>query len=805
MNKLNKKLTTLLLAGVCAASFGVATTKVLSSADESTTTAKSYNITSVFSKSTDATIGSKKVGEKETIAFTLGNDDNVRLKRDLALTWYESKGVAGYLNMKFAFEELDFTSVTFKIETETSEANEDEKTTNSVEFSVKEGKVYATVVNGETRGEEKETAITKGSSVTLKLGKTEESNFDEFEVLVNDASVGSFTKVGANFAEYGANIPLEISAKGDNKAVVFLQEINGQSFENVTKTEGDKPTYSVTDTAAPVLVLNDDINYFQYGTQYALTSYEKIDVLQSSSLTEKIKYYQWNPADTEMKYVEMPSSKPYLMDSVYYKNSDETKFSKTKTEECSISTSVYAEEGKEYISVQYTLGDDSNKEGKTYDLAWYANGAEEKSIGEQKADYIQIHSKEEGASYTVIEAKDGVNEKATDYDKVVGDYQNRLNEATKDAQEGDSEKVTIPDVSSLIEDEGDSYRALKFTICYKTPDASGAKSSSALSYNNLTISTTKAGAYEFKVFANDKTGNTMKYYLDGELVSVSTSNIWDIEEIPTFYFTVKDFKVDGVDAIQVKDKESDRKVEKILDQTYTLSTPSIIGANSSVSKYALYRFDSSAYNGKTILTSKFSAIKYETIRKAAVAQLDQIGEGKAYKSYFDLYLSIYAEELAKSVDSAASASDIAHLKSCFKEIKAYNSQITEDDAEWEEYNKYKWNATSRSFTTAEEGEFLILMDVSEKDNPTQRAVGYKLVIVDSKKDVTTGDSQFVAWVKNNLVSVILFGVAGLLLIAIIVLLFVKPSDETLEDVEAKAEKKKEKKAKKEKVEKSDEE
>jgi hypothetical protein len=51
--------------------------------------------------------------------------------------------------------------------------------------------------------------------------------------------------------------------------------------------------------------------------------------------------------------------------------------------------------------------------------------------------------------------------------------------------------------------------------------------------------TTTVGKYEFKVFATDKAGNAMKAMLEGEEVDVTASNIWDIEEIPTFQFEVK--------------------------------------------------------------------------------------------------------------------------------------------------------------------------------------------------------------------------------------------------------------------------
>ena len=78
-----------------------------------------------------------------------------------------------------------------------------------------------------------------------------------------------------------------------------------------------------------------------------------------------------------------------------------------------------------------------------------------------------------------------------------------------------------------------------------------------------------------------------------------------------------------------------------------------------------------------------------------------------------------------------------------------------------------------------------------------KACGYKVVTVQSEADVIPGETE---WLKNNIVSVILFGIAALMLILIIILLLIKPSDETLEDVDKKAAKasktKKDKKSKK---------
>ena len=62
------------------------------------------------------------------------------------------------------------------------------------------------------------------------------------------------------------------------------------------------------------------------------------------------------------------------------------------------------------------------------------------------------------------------------------------------------------------------------------------------------------------------------------------------------------------------------------------------------------------------------------------------------------------------------------------------------------------------------------------------AVAYKLITVESEAATIKGETD---WLKNNVVSVVLFSIAGVMLILIIILLLVKPSDETLEDVDEK--------------------
>lgn len=815
MKKQNKKLLTLMLAGLCAVSLSASVASATANADEATSTAKAstYAISSVFSGSGTASAKGAEGAEFKTVAFTLGHDQDVAMKRDLAFKWYEAKGEAKYLTVKFAFEALNFKSVTFQVESASSIATKNKKTTNSVKFTVKDGKVYAAVVHGAgdeaKEGDPVETDITAGSEVTLALAKGTE--FDSFAVNVNEKAVGEFINVGANYSDYDFVIKAktkedkkaETNAENtetevEEKAVILLNEINGQRFDNV---KDDK----ITDTAAPVLVVNEDVNGFQIGTAFAL-SYEKLDVLQTTSLSETKQYYQYNPADTEVKYNTSLTTSTYFMDTVYYEKKgegDAVEYSKTEKEGFT-ANSVMAKEGREYVSIQIVLGDDTFSKdagkNKTYDLSWYAtpNTPERevvvsKKFGEVETEYIVIDDNDEGATYSYItldktNAKNVLDEGAMQTQ--VGIYQGLLKEAAKDTFAGSNSDLIIPAVDWLLDDNG-GYRSLKFTISYKTPSTSSPKTASSLSYNSLEIPTTEEGLYEFKIFATDKAGNTMKYYLDGKLVDVTTSNVWDIEAIPSFTFEIANKGI----MVEEASSASQRKAEKILNETYTLSGLTVKGATNQQSSYALYRLDTTDYKGAAITQTHLTSIKYEDIRSEALKRLEQVGKedadgNVAIATYFDLYLDIYAEKLA-----TACGGEKAAVKTCFKEIKAFNSAITENDPEWEAYNKYNWNPSSKSFKTVEEGEYLILADFWEKELPMQRASAYKVVIVETEEDVAKGESKVLAWIRNNKVSVILFGVAAVMLILIIVLLLVKPSEETLEDVDKEAEKKKDKKDK----------
>jgi hypothetical protein len=216
-----------------------------------------------------------------------------------------------------------------------------------------------------------------------------------------------------------------------------------------------------------------------------------------------------------------------------------------------------------------------------------------------------------------------------------------------------------------------------------------------------------------------------------------------------------------------------------------MSTISVVGITGTEgSAYNLYKLDLSKYTGagkEKITPDVLSNIKYATLKvhaqnvvneKLATTTADKI-------DYAQVNREAYARALA-----AVIGGDATKLASIFVEIKEFDDRITEDmTEEWDKNNKYNWKPSSRSFKAADAGTYLILADYWDNDMKyADHVPAYKVIDVASEKDVIKGETE---WLKNNIVSVILFSVAALMLILIIILLLVKPSDETLEDVDEK--------------------
>ena len=789
MKRKNNKLLTLMLAGVlCAATAGAvaATAPVNASAD---TSAKSYELTKIFnSNGTSATIA----GKEGKTALTMANGQSVEFNRNLAIEWFTAKNTAAYTTLKFTFEDVNFTEMTFVFETVALHAAKDDVAVNKVSFvkDSESGKVFVKVLNGDQKSEDVtgvETAIVAGSNVTLSLGKGAELGNYTVNLAVADGAataIGEFTNVGVKYFFNGSKngedlqaLVVETKAEADAKTVLIIDEINGQLFNNITDNK-------VKDTAAPVLVVNDDVCGFLLGTQFEL-DYKEIDVLDDTLTTTK-SFYQYNPADEKVALADnkidfasslTPNSTTgtYFMDTVIY--TDGTSYSK-EAKDGFTKTTVYRTLGAEYVAIRFTVADDTwtgtgeDTHLKTsYDLSWYADAefVKEWTLGETATDYIVLNRTEEGPKYSTYTADD------------ITEYEKKLQAKADKVAAGSNASVEFPSLAWLINDENNGYQTLQFTISYKTPGSSSAKTTSNVDPKNLKISVDQAGWYEFKVFASDAAGNAMMVEdEDGELVKVTTSNIWDLDNIPSFKF-----KVDSKGIETDSGEDSDTLDTQLLGETYTMSTVDIVGAVDEQSDYSLYMLDISKYAGSgTLTTEVLSGIKFAALQtevKALVnAELAKDGVDATTIDFMALSKQAYINLVAKAI--SGEAEKVAEI---FTEINAYDDRITEDmESAWAESdNKYNWNPSSRSFKTVDSGLYLIIADYWDADTlEPAHATAYQLVEVESEADVIKGETE---WLKKNLVSVILFSVAAVMLILIIILLLVKPSDETLEDVDEK--------------------
>ncbi|MBQ7323478.1 MAG: hypothetical protein IJW96_02815 [Clostridia bacterium] len=771
MKRQNKKLLTLMLAGaLCAATIGsVATLNPV----EATAAATTYNLTSIFNGSESGLVSAEKVTEDataQTAKFSFKNEATIEFNRDLAWKWFEGQGQAKYLNFDFAFANDEFADLSFVFEIAPAQAVEGDKAINTLKFIKGENGWKVATFAGE---EEPETltsvALKEATEYRVTFMEKDDAEYGELTVLINGEEVGVFTNVGANFADSGSVDTFVMKGTAKEGATVdpaiYFMQLNGQSFDNIT----GETNKQVADDAAPVLVVNQDVSGFLLGTAFSL-EYEKIDVLKASSLTETKEYYQWKPTDTEIKMSSLTTS-TYFMDTVYTEGEGEAATTK----------SVYSVYGKEFINIRFTLGDGSDVEKETYDLSWYATGTESKEVGAEVREYIILDRNEEGPQYKHITANEVTKKNDVDakLEESVKAYEAKLAANAEDVFAGSNAEMQLPALDWFLGDNN-GYNNLLFTISYRTPSSTSPSNSSNKKYNALEIPTTSEGDYEFKVFATDSAGNSMQYYLNEELVGVTTSNVWEIEEIPSFKFKVANKGIQTADG-----EDSDTLDNKILGDSYTMSEVKIVGASNLKSSYQLFKFSDEIWGLSADVAKKISEIKFVELN----AKADELASGTAHEDtdymavYKQAFLTLLAEKLNKTY---------ADVENCLDQIEVYNSDITEDDKEaWEASdNKYNWSETSRRFTIPEEkdceGLYLILADYWDEDLAVvDRVPAYQLIEVSEEKDTIKGVSE---WLENNLVSVILFSISGVLLIAIIVLLFVKPSDETLADVDKKMKK-----------------
>ncbi len=783
MNKKFKRLNIFLAGAACCASLGLS---MAFSGGIKASAATSYSVpaTSIFTRS-GATVAPLGEGDDaKKLAFTFSNDtDTVSYHRDLAWKWYEAsetdkaKGEAKYLSIAFSLEDKNFSEFALTLETASLTATEKNKITNKIVFTASGDAIDARL---DADGNTSMPVCTNGEKkIVLTIANAESGTGVEIEgeynVIVNGEPLGAMKNVGSDYAGYVSDdeknrVPLSFSAKlkeGQKSTVCVFESMNGQSFALNDSKE-------IEDTAAPVLVIDDTTYVAAMGQTFALET-KIIDVLdRTSSVKNTAEYFQWSPVLTEAKYQSLDSVK--ILEMQYEKDG--------KT------TSVYDEtfDGKtarEYISVKYTLADSTHKkdaaegEAKAAEVyaAWYLkNEKYEMSLADDAHTKLQL--------LAVCDDKEEPKYSGTTADAEA--YQRELDDKVKneDLEAGSGESFYLPSPGKLFSDNSTGYKSLKYTLCYKAPGASSASSNANVSLSSLKLSVEEYGVYEFKLFVTDRAGNVMKSGAVGEEAEVITAdNIWDHEELPTFTINIEKQKKIYID----DGSKSSRSDTGLIGVKYTDISFSVKGGTTRKSEYGLYYFDLAHFNDVFGGKYRLSASDLTALTSNDLSGSKTIEEA-AEK---------YAAALAGKLDStselkAADFLEIRNGKIVLRKIDEYRDKVSEDYAP---SNKYEWKATDKSFIPVESGNYIVfgVFKDSVYESEDACAAGYKAISVTDKEDINPGESE---WLKNNLVSVILFSIAGVMLILIIILLFVKPSDETLEDIGNEKAAKKEKKAKK---------
>ncbi|MDE6273833.1 MAG: hypothetical protein K2L87_02145 [Clostridiales bacterium] len=712
--------------------------------------ASTHNPDSVFTAGSGGQISASEAAEgaDSFVQFKLENEGKAHFRRDLALKWYEEvkkpaeettegeekdekivtpEAKLGYFNITFAFPEVNFEKFTLTFVSAQESVDKEEKTTNSLIFTAKDGALALSVKHGDKEDAEE---IASGCIVTdpladITVSFTQVDNDDKegaFTVLVNNLVAGKFTNIGGYYMEYSTSRdPLTFTAEGgalaaatDAKSqIVLVKEMNNQSFK---LTESGM----VSDDTDPVLVVNEVVTSFPLGQKFSLAC-KLIDVCGTSRSLSTItsEYYMYKaPAEGE------EAVKP------------EYKSLSTSTYFMPVAGNEKAE--REYVSIRFRLDDgrtlaSDEVRGYAY-LSWYVDSNLLNNIANDKQDidYILVTRNNEGPKYTTV-AYDSVNDSVADTSdeakQRIADYQAAVEEASKDLNAGSGAYFYLPSLRDLITDDNTDYRNLKFTVYYKDQTSSSGKSTSSLDYNKLRIEISKKGSYAFRVVATDKLGNGMQLMDDGAWVSINSSNVWDYDCIPQFEFVVhsKGAEIEKPDA----------PAKGYLDGTYTVDSFKVVAVDGYKSEYKLYYFEQDKY----------------------------IADGNTMPSY---------DAMVENPEQYA-------VDKYMTEIREYDDTVGEDDAAWDKTdNDYYWRPSSRTFRPQKTGYYFVKIEVTDVDYFSDVQTAYQVVEVSNNIDEIKGETY---WLENNITAVVLFAISGVLLIALVVLIFVKPSDKKVEEVD----------------------
>ncbi len=245
--------------------------------------------------------------------------------------------------------------------------------------------------------------------------------------------------------------------------------------------------------------------------------------------------------------------------------------------------------------------------------------------------------------------------------------------------------------------------------------------------------------YRFTIFITDTLGNPMRYPAaakeNGEIEwkEIKTSDVWDedfADLLPFFEFDVS-YK-------EATAEDPENLSLAYVGTNYNGVTFKITGVNGTYkADYKLYVFDRNAIKRET-----GENIDYNTF----IANIDKLFNN-TYK-------------------------DGVNTRKYFTTVKAA-ADLLETDENYEKFKALNWNPTSISFTPQSVEDFYVV-ELTLKDNGSLNSTkNYATIASSVQTTPLKGESE---WLKNNITSIILLSVAGVCLIALIVLLIIKPKD-----------------------------
>lgn len=727
--------------------------------------------------------------------FIIGKDQEIAYRRDLAYSWLkgareseaESYTVTNEkFSMEFSFVNLNFKRYIIALQSQQYVLTEDGITENFLVFEpIDSGNHIRVLVTSSLDNLEKDEEDNyKGEVLTVNQDFNKDHKFKisfgdykngEYQLKFNDEVIDAQIKISNVYEGYASYVasgdnavtPLTFKAEfaddaeADATAEMLLYSINGQSFE-MFQNGG---SYKVKDNVSPVICFSETPSYLKYGETVSF-KYKAIDVLGTT--VRAIPYYyvlsgeQYKNENGDFLYEKYDYSKSDSSDTGSGDSDTEDDgnpfFKITSTSSVRIirdensfiprdmlDTNVYG-----LVKIYYELSDYSgtlgNKEVVFVD--WYAKDDALVDLAQLKHDgpsvkFIKlIETNETKAGATFAKETDTTEEA---YKTTVGEfqqvYQDKINAVIKNSEDeklyaGGDSKLYLPAIEYDFFDEYFTGKDYKYTIYYKV--GSNKNNTAALESNKLAISLNEADkTYMFTIFVTDSLSDNMRYPKEvdaatGEVVwgEITKDDIWDEDKLgllPYFEFNVSYKEATAEDATDLTPAYVGTNYSGITSSSFKLDAQT----GTFTANYNLYVFDRNAY-------------------------MEETGKNLEY------------EEFIKRVGELFNGSE----RKFFTTVKEA-SKLLENDPNYEDMKALNWNSTNITFTPRSIDDFYVIELVLTSNRSQIETTHHAVIAASVETTALKGESD---WAKNNVASIVLLSVAGVCLIAFIVLLIVKPKD-----------------------------